>query len=183
MWAPQWHCFFSLKNDQHVKHEILDLTSLFTWIVFFIIFRVNMASEHQPDAPSLEFSDDNDSDCYIIDSGSEVEIEYDESESEVVHSESDEMVETEKSRICEETISDVDTSDSESDFGPYVTDRIVWGKPICSRRFLEVRRKVEKAWRVRNQNLARTLNWSNIMRSKGYLLMKSACKKVQRDTQ
>ena len=93
------------------------------------------------------------------------------------------MVETEKSKICEETISDVDTVDSESDFGPYVTDRVVWGKPICSRRFLEVRRKVEKAWRVRNQNLARTLNWSKVMRSKGYLLVKAACKKVQRDTQ
>ena len=143
-----------------------------------------MAGEHQPDAPSLEFSDDNDSDCYIIDSGSEVEIEYDESESEAVDSESeDEMVETEKSKICEETTSDVDTLDSENDFGPYRIDRIVWGKPICSRRFLEVRRKVEKAWRVRNQNLARTLNWSNIMRSKGYLLVKAACKKVQRDTQ
>ena len=143
-----------------------------------------MASEHQPDAPSLEFCDDNDSDCYIIDSGSEVEIEYDGSESEAVDSESeDEMVEAERSRICEETISDVDTLDSENDFGPNVTDRIVWGKPICSRRFLEVRRKVEKAWRVRNQNLARTLNWSNIMRSKGYLLVKAACKQVQRDTQ
>ena len=141
-----------------------------------------MASEHQPDATLLEFSDDNDSDCYIIDSGSEVEIEYDESESEAVDSESeDEMVEAEKSRICEETISDVDTLDN--NFGPNVTDRIVWDKPICSRRFLEVRRKVEKAWRVRNQNLARTLNWSNIMRSKGYLLVKAAYKKVQRDTQ
>ena len=95
----------------------------------------------------------------------------------------DEIVETEKSKIYEETISDVDTLDSESDFGPYVTYRIVWGKPICSRRFLEVRRKVEKAWRVRDQNLARTLNWSNIMRSKGYLLVKAACRKVQRDTQ
>ena len=144
-----------------------------------------MASEHQPDAPSLEFSDDNDSDCYIIDSGSEVEIEYDESESEAVDSESeDEMVEAENRRICEETTSDVDTlDDSDNDFGPNVTDRIVWGKPICSRRFLEVRRKVEKACRVRNQNLARTLNWSNIMRSKGYLLVEAACKKVQRDTQ
>ena len=143
-----------------------------------------MTSEHQPDAPSLEFSDDNDSDCYIIDSGSEVEIEYDESESEAVDSESeDEMVEAEKSRICEETISDVDTLDSENDFEPNVTDRIVWGKPICSRRFLEVRRKVEKAWRVINQNLVRTLNWSNIMRSKGYLFVKAACKKVQRNTQ
>ena len=152
--------------------------------LFVYNFRVNMASEHQPDAPSLEFSDDNDSDCYIIDSGSEVEIEYDESESEAVDSASEvEMVETEKGRICEETIFDVDTSDSESDFEPYITDRIVWGKPICSRRFLEVRRKVEKAWRFRDQNLSRTLNWSNIMRSKGYLLMKAACKKVQRNTQ
>ena len=143
-----------------------------------------MASEHHPDAPSLEFSDDNDSDCYIIDSGSEVEIEYDESESEAVDSASEvEMVETEKGRICEETIFDVDTSDSENDFEPYVTDMIVWGKPICSRRFLEVRRKVEKAWRIRDQNLSRTLNWSNIMRSKGYLLVKAACKKVQRNTQ
>ena len=95
----------------------------------------------------------------------------------------DEMVEAEKGRICEETISDVDTLDSDNDFEPNVTDRIVWAKPICSRRFLEVRRKVEKAWRVRNQNLARTLNWSNIMRSKGYLLVKAACKKVQRNTQ
>ena len=46
-----------------------------------------MASEHHPDAPSLEFSNDSDSDCYIIDRGSEVEIQYDESESEVVVSE------------------------------------------------------------------------------------------------
>ena len=143
-----------------------------------------MASKHQLDAPSLEFSDNNDSDYYIINSGSEVEIEYDVSESEAVDSESeDEMVDTKKSRICEETISDVDTLDSENDFGPYVTDRIVWGKSICSRRFLEVRRKVEKAWRIRDQNLARTLNWSNIMRSKGYLLVKAACNKVQRKTQ
>ena len=28
-----------------------------------------MANEHYPDAPSLEFSNDSDSDCYIIDSG------------------------------------------------------------------------------------------------------------------
>ena len=148
-------------------------------------FSVNMASEHHPDAPSLEFSNDSDSDCYIIDSGSEVEIQYDESESEAVDSESeDEMVEAEKSRICEEAISDVDTlDDSDNDFGPNVTDKNVWGKPICSRIFIRVRRKVEKAWRVRNHNLARTLNWSKIMRSKGYLLVKAACKQVQRDTQ
>ena len=62
--------------------------------LFVYNFRVNMASEHQPDAPSLEFSDNNDSDCYIIDSGNEVEIEYDESESEAADSASEvEMVE------------------------------------------------------------------------------------------
>ena len=95
----------------------------------------------------------------------------------------DEKVKAENSRICEETISDVDTlDDSDNDFGPNVTDRVVWGKPICSRRFLEVRRKVEKAWRIRNHSLAKTLNWSK-MRSKGYLLVKAACKQVQRDTQ
>ena len=153
--------------------------------MFVYNFRVNTASEHHPDAPSLEFSNDSDSDCYIIDSGSEVEIEYDESESELENLESeDEMVKAGKNSTCKEVISDVDTiDDSDDDFGPNVTDRIVWGKPICSRRFLEVRRKVEKAWRIRNHNLARTLNWSKIMRSKGYLLVKAACKQVQRDTQ
>ena len=145
-----------------------------------------MASNHQPAAPSLEFSNDSDSDCYIIDSGSEVEIQYDETESESVDLESDdEMVEASKSSTCEEAISDntdVDTiDDSDNDFGPNVTDRIVWGKPICSRRFLEVRRKVEKGWRIRNDNL--TLNWDRIMKSRGYLLVKAACKQVQRDSQ
>ena len=142
-----------------------------------------MASEHHPDAPSLEFSNDSDSDCFIIDSGSEVEIQYGESESEVVVSE-EEMVEAGNSRIDKEAITCNDTSsDSDNDYGPHVTDRIVWGKPICSRRFLEVRKKVAKAWRIRDHNLAKTLNWSKIMRSKGYLLVKAACKQVQRDSQ
>ena len=146
-----------------------------------------MASDHQPAAPSLEFSNDSDSDCYIIDSGSEVEIQYDETESESVDLESDdEMIEAHKSSTCEEAISDntdVDIiDDSNNDFGPNVTDRIVWGKPICSR-FLEVRRKMEKAWRIRNDNLTRTLNWDRIMKSRGYQLVKAACKQVQRDSQ
>ena len=147
-----------------------------------------MANDHQPAAPSLEFSNGSDSDCYIIDSGSEVEIQYDETESESVDLESDdEIIEASKSRTCEEAISDntdVDTiDDSDNDFGPNVTDRIVWGKPICSRRFLEVRRKVERAWRIRNDNLTRTLNWGRIMKSRGYQLVKAACKQVQRDSQ
>ena len=139
-----------------------------------------MASDHQPAAPSLEFSNDSDSDCYIIDSGSEVEIHYDETESESVDLESDdEMIEASKSSTCKEAISDntdVDTiDDSDNDF--------VWGKPICSRRFLEVRRKVERAWKIRNDNLTRTLNWGRIMKSRGYQLVKAACKQVQRDSQ
>ena len=147
-----------------------------------------MASDHQPAAPSLEFSNDSDSDCYIIDSGSEVEIQYDETESESVDLKSDdEMIEASKSSTCEEAISDntdVDTiDDSDNNFGPNVTDRIVWGKPICSRRFLEVRRKVEKAWRIRNDNLTKTLNWGRIMKSRGYQLVKATCKQVQRDSQ
>ena len=147
-----------------------------------------MASDHQPAAPSLEFSNDSDSDCYIIDSGSEVEIQYDETESESVDLESDDgMIEASTSSACEEAISDntdVDIiDDSDNDFGPNVTDRTVWGKPICSRRFLEVRRKVQKAWRIRNDNLTRTLNWDRIMKSRGYQLVKAACKQVQRDSQ
>ena len=74
-----------------------------------------MASDHQPAAPSLEFSNDSDSDCYIIDSGSEVEIQYGETESESVDLESDdEMIEASKRSTCEEAISDntdVDTID------------------------------------------------------------------------
>ena len=154
----------------------------------FYNFRVNIASDHQPAAPSLEFSSYSDSDCYIIDSGSEVEIQYDDTESESVDLESDdEMIEASKSSTGEEAISDntdVDTmNDSVNDFGPNVTDRIVWGKPICSRRFLEVRRKMERAWRIRNDNLTRTLNWGRIMKSRGYQLVKAACKQVQRDSQ
>ena len=126
---------------------------------------------------------DSDSDCYIIDSGSEVEIQYDETESESVDLESDdEMIEASRSSTGEEAISDntdVDTiDDSDNGFGPNVTDRIVWGKPICSRRFLKVRRKVEKAWRIGNNNLTRTLNWDRIMKSRGYQLVKAACKQV-----
>ena len=76
----------------------------------------------------------------------------------------DEMLEASKSSICEEAISgntDIDTIDnSDNDFGPNVTDRIVWGKPICSRRFLEVRRMVEKAWRIRHDNEIQRLSVS-----------------------
>ena len=148
-----------------------------------------MASNHQPAAPSLEFSNDSDSDCYIIDSGSEVEIQFgDDTESESVDLGSDdEMIEASESSTGEEAISDntdVDTmDDSVDDFGPNVPDGIVWGKPIFSRRFLEVRRKVKRAWRIRNENLSRTLDWGRIMKSRGYQLVKAACKQVQRDSQ
>ena len=105
----------------------------------------------------------------------------------VDHGSDDEMIEASESSTGEEAISDntdVDTMDDRvDDFGPNVPDRIVWGKPICSRRFLEVRRKVERAWRIRNDNLTRTLNWGRIMKSRGYQLVKAACKQVQRDSQ
>ena len=46
-----------------------------------------MASNHQPGAPSLEFTNDSDSDCYIVYSGSEVEIQFgDDTEPESVDS-------------------------------------------------------------------------------------------------
>ena len=47
--------------------------------------------------------------------------------------------------------------------------------------FLEVRRKVKRAWRIRNENLSRTLDWGKMMKSRGYQLVKAACKQVQRD--
>ena len=44
-------------------NEYLYLPGLFVYN-----FRVNMASEHQPDAPSLEFSNNSDDD-YVSDQG------------------------------------------------------------------------------------------------------------------
>ena len=99
------------------------------------------------------------------------------------------MIEANESSTGEitETVSDDDNMDGSDDatydFDPNVPDRTVWGKPICSRRFLEVRRKVERTWRIRNDNLTRTLNWGRIMKSRGYQLVKAACKQVQRDSQ
>ena len=150
-----------------------------------------MASNHQPGAPYLEFSNDSDSDCYII---SEVEIQFgDDTESESVDSidlgSDDEMFEVSESSTGEvtETVSDDDNMDDNDDaiydFDPNVPDRIIWGKAVLSKRFLEVRRKVERAWRIRDVNLSRTLDWGKIMKSQGYQLVKAACKQVQRDSQ
>ena len=153
-----------------------------------------MASNHQPGAPSLEFSNDSDSDCYIIDSGSEVEIQFgDDTELESVDSidlgSDDEMFEVSESSTGEvtETVSDDDNMDNNDDgiydFDPNVPDRIIWGKTVFSKRFLEVRRKVERAWRIRDVNLSRTLDWGKIMKSQGYQLVEAARKQVQRDSQ
>ena len=146
-----------------------------------------MASNHQPGAPSLEFSNDSDSDCYIIDSGSEVEIQFgDDTESESVDSidlgSEDEILEVgefEYEGISESSTGEVtetvpddrdddnmdDSVDDIYDFGPNDPDRIIWGKTIFSKRFLEVRRKVEGAWRIRDGNLSRTLDWGKMMKS------------------
>ena len=153
-----------------------------------------MASNHQPGVPSLEFSNDSDGDCYIIDSGSEVEIQFgDDTESESVDSidlgSDDEMFEVSESSTGKvtDTVSDDDNMDDSDDaiydFDPNVPDRIIWGKTIFSKRFLEVRRKVERAWRIRDVNLSGTLDWGKIMKSQGYQLVKAACKQVQRDSQ
>ena len=166
-----------------------------------------MASNHQPGAPSLEFTNDSDSDCYIVDSGSEVEIQFgDDTEPESVDSfpidlgSDDEMFEVsefEYEEISESSTGEVtetvpddsdddnmdDSDDDIYDFGPNVPDRIVWGRTIFSKRFLEVRRKVERAWRIRDVNLSRTLDWGKIMKSQGYQLVQAACKQVQRDSQ
>ena len=91
-----------------------------------------MASNHQPAAPSLEFSNDSDSDCYIIGSGSEVEIQFgDDAEPESVVSidlgSDDEMFEVSESSTGEVTetvpeVSDDDNMDGSNadiyDFGP-----------------------------------------------------------------
>ena len=159
-----------------------------------------MASNHQPGAPSLEFSNDSDSDCYIIDSGSEVEIQFgDDTEPESVDSfpidlgSDDEMFEVSEFEYegfsesstdeVTETVPDDSNGDNMDDrvddiydFGPNVPDRIVWGKTIFSKRFLEDRRKVERAWRIRDVNLSRTLDWGKIMKSQGYQLVQAACK-------
>ena len=152
-----------------------------------------MASNHQPAAPSLEFSNDSDSDCYIIDSGSEVEILYGddtESESELEDlgsdDERDEASENSTDEIAETVDDDENMDDNDEaiyDFGPNVPDRIIWGKTIFSKRFLEVRRKVARAWRIRDDKLSRTLNWGKIMKSKGYQLVKTACKEIHRNSQ
>ena len=153
-----------------------------------------MASNHQPGAPSLEFSNDSESDCYIIDSGSEVEIQFGEdTEPESVDSidlgSDDEMFEVSESSTGEvtETVFDDDNMDDNDDgihdFDPNVPDRIIWGKTVFFKRFLEVRRKVERVWMIRDVNLSRTLDWEKIMKSQGYQLVKAACKQVQRDSQ
>ena len=101
----------------------------------------------------------------------------------------DEMFEVSESSTGEvtETVSDDDNMDDNDDdiydFGQNVPDRIIWGKTVFSKRFLEVRRKVERAWRIRDVNLSRTLDWGKIMKSQGHQLVKAACKQVQRDSQ
>ena len=72
-------------------------------------------------------------------------------------------------------------SEEDDDFGPEVPDKIIWGKPMFSKRVLQVRRAAERAWRIRNA--ARTVNWGAIVKSKGYQMVKAACQKVQKDMQ
>ena len=148
-----------------------------------------MADNHHPEAPSLEMGDDSfDSDCYILseseadDAGSEAidpmspmpygdeddemfevsELEYGSSIGEAVEVISSDEEDVNKADVQDED-QEIDTDSEEEDdicnFGPEVPDKIVWDKPMFSKRVLEVRRKVERAWRARNEKETRTINW------------------------
>ena len=140
-----------------------------------------------------------DSDCYVVD-WSENELSEQMSElSEMSYGTDIERLESgtesgsdAESSSSSEGIMDVtsstvtETSDEEVNdfpredggFGPEVPERIIWGKPMFSRRVLQVRRGAERAWRLRQA--ARTVNWKAITQGKGYQLVKAACKEVQR---
>ena len=57
-----------------------------------------------------------------------------------------------------------------------VPEKIVWGKPMFSKRVLEVRKAAERAWKLRQA--ARTVNWEAITKGRGYQLVRKACKEV-----
>ena len=71
-----------------------------------------------------------------------------------------------------------ETSDEEVGAESKIPERIIWGKPMFSRRVLEVRRGAERAWRLRQA--AKTVDWKKVTQGKGYQLVKAACKEVQR---
>ena len=65
---------------------------------------------------------------------------------------------------------------------PKIPERIIWGKPMFSRRVLEVRQAAERAWRLRQaaKTVAQPGYWKKVMQGKGYRLVQAACKEVQR---
>ena len=134
----------------------------------------------------IQFGDDTEPesvDSFPIDLGSDDEMfEVSEFEYEgISESSTGEVTETVPDDSDDDNMDD--SEDDIYDFGPNVPDRIVWGKAIFSKRFLEVRRKVERAWKIRDVNLSRTLDWEKIMKSQGYQLVQAACKQVQRNSQ
>ena len=70
------------------------------------------------------------------------------------------------------------SEEEDDDFGPEVPDKIIWGKPMFSKRVLQVRRGAERAWRARNK--VRTVNWGAIIKTRAYQLVKAACQQVQK---
>ena len=108
----------------------------------------------------------------IEESGSDTESGSSSSDSiEIISSSEEEIDETSDKEVVEKP-------DEEDDFGPEVPERIVWRKPMFSRRVLQVRRGVEKAWRLRQA--AKTVNLRVITQGKGYQLVKAACQEVQK---
>ena len=71
-----------------------------------------------------------------------------------------------------------ETSDEEVGAESKIPEKIVWGRPMFSRRVLEVRQAAERAWKLRQA--ARTVNWKKITQGRGYQLVRAACKEVQR---
>ena len=140
-----------------------------------------------------------DSDCYVVDwSESELseqmselsEMSYGtdiegsesgtESGSDAESSSSSEgIMDVTSSTVTETSDEEVKDDPREDDgFEPKVPEKIVWGKPLFSRRVLEVRKAAERAWKLRQA--ARTVNWKAITQGRGYQLVRAACKEVQR---
>ena len=168
-----------------------------------------MASNNQQlVVPSIEMSDSSfDSDCFIVsggdttDDGSEATevmspMPYDDSDDEmsemsemeygssIGEAEVVEIISSEEEREPDEAGEVIESQGAThmcTDDGPEIPDKIIWGKPMMSKRFLAVRRAAERAWKLRNA--AKTVNWGAIVKTKGYQNVKEACQKVQKDLQ
>ena len=88
---------------------------------------------------------------------------------------------TESSSSSDGFLDPTSTCESSDSDEPRVPEKIIWGKPMFSRRVLEVRRGVENACKLRQaaQTVAQPGYWEKVMQSKSYKLVQAACKAVQ----